>query len=382
MPEPEIGSVPFNEAIEHFRNKKLVPTKFWDDMVGEQHARAFTIAGATNLDMLSDFHTEILRISNEGGTLADFKKQFPEIAKKYGWSYNGKPGWRSRVIFETNLRTSRAAGRWEQITRRQRALQARRPNETLYLIYSTAGDLRVRASHRAWHHTVLPVDDPFWNTHYPPNGWGCRCIVRVTSRRGLDREGLKVTKAPEVSFKDRINRKTGQVYLDQTPGIDTGWNHNVGKAAWFPDTAKYTDEILGHQAAVLTVTSSQFAKLVAGKVTGIATVGYLDDTLRASIGAKTRGVTLSDETLAKQKRSHPDLTTDEYKLIPDMIRDGLVIKESDQVLLFFHDVDRLYRAVVKATSTGKGIFLTSFHRSNIANVKQARKRGTVLREEK
>ena len=230
MPEPEIGSVPFKEALEHFRKKVPVETDAWDEMLAEEHAKAFTVAGSTKADVVEDIFESIKRIQNEGGTLADFRKDFDNIVADKGWSYNGKRGWRTRIIFDTNLRTSQAAGRWEQITRRQRALQKRRPNETLYLIYSTVGDLRVRESHRVWHHTVLPADDPFWNTHYPPNGWNCRCIVRTASKRTLKREGLKVSKAPEVNFEERFNKRSGQIYPGQTPGIDTGWNYNVGKA--------------------------------------------------------------------------------------------------------------------------------------------------------
>ena len=48
------------------------------------------------------------------------------------------------------------------------------------LEYLTDNGPNVRDSHRALEHTVLPMDDPFWNKYYPPNGWNCHCfVVRV-----------------------------------------------------------------------------------------------------------------------------------------------------------------------------------------------------------
>ena len=29
----------------------------------------------------------------------------------------------------------------------------------------------------ALHGVTLPIDDPFWEQFYPPNGWNCRCSV-------------------------------------------------------------------------------------------------------------------------------------------------------------------------------------------------------------
>ncbi|MCP1217121.1 phage minor head protein [Acetobacter orientalis] len=39
----------------------------------------------------------------------------------------------------------------------------------------------------AWDGMILPANDPWWNTHYPPNGWQCHCTVEPVSRRDLKR---------------------------------------------------------------------------------------------------------------------------------------------------------------------------------------------------
>lgn len=46
------------------------------------------------------------------------------------------------------------------------------------LKYVTAGDERVRLEHQDLEDVIRPVDDPFWDVYYPPNGWGCRCDVQ------------------------------------------------------------------------------------------------------------------------------------------------------------------------------------------------------------
>ncbi|MCZ7600797.1 MAG: phage head morphogenesis protein [Gammaproteobacteria bacterium] len=152
MPEPRLGAVPFTEAIEYFRRKINLPTRAWSDLQEDAHARAFVVAGATKADLLADIRAAVDDALAEGTTITDFRKRFDEIVERHGWSYRGKRGWRTRVMFDTNIRTAHAAGRWQQIQR----TKARRP----WLIYQTAGDERVRPLHQTWHHITLPADDP------------------------------------------------------------------------------------------------------------------------------------------------------------------------------------------------------------------------------
>ena len=46
-----------------------------------------------------------------------------------------------------------------------------------YWQYRTMGDEAVRENHAALHGLTLRYDDPFWNDHFPPWEWGCRCSV-------------------------------------------------------------------------------------------------------------------------------------------------------------------------------------------------------------
>ncbi len=45
-----------------------------------------------------------------------------------------------------------------------------------------------RPAHRALHGVIMPADDPFWDEHYPPDGFNCRCtvIARLDMPEGYD----------------------------------------------------------------------------------------------------------------------------------------------------------------------------------------------------
>ena len=127
---------------------------------------------------------------------------------------------RLATIFDTNLRMAHARGRWERIE----ALKEEMP----YLRYVATLDARTRPDHRRWHGTVLPVDDPWWRSHYPPNGWRCRCTVQQLSERDLRRRGREVTPRPRDGTRKWTNRRTGEI-LDIPDGIDPGFERNVGR---------------------------------------------------------------------------------------------------------------------------------------------------------
>jgi SPP1 gp7 family putative phage head morphogenesis protein len=223
---PGIFGLAFKEAVAFFRAKVRLPTERWTDLWQAAHNRAFMVAGAMRDDLLADLQAAVAKALEDGTTLAEFRQDFDRIVREHGWSHRGTRGWRTRVIFSTNLRTAYAAGRVEQ----QEALKARRP----YLRYSAILDDRVRPQHAAWHGTILPLDHPWWQTHYPPNGWNCRCKAIQLGPRDLARFGWTVDREPPPGGMERkvIRLGDGTRTVVETPeGIDPGFAYRPSAPA-------------------------------------------------------------------------------------------------------------------------------------------------------
>jgi SPP1 gp7 family putative phage head morphogenesis protein len=228
--------VPFDEAIKAFEQRKdLLPTRHWTDLWEGMHARAFVVAGATDGELLAGLRKAVDDAITKGTTLEQFRQEFDQLVSKHGWSHSGTPGWRSRVIYETNLRTAYQAGRWKQQTSPE--MLQRRP----YWEYVHGDSVHPRPEHRRWHGQVLRWDDPWWAEHYPPNGWGCKCTVYALNERDLKRRGKDgPDTAPAVTRRDWTppNPMPGKKSISVPEGVDPGWAYNPGEAAWGKDWAQ------------------------------------------------------------------------------------------------------------------------------------------------
>ncbi|QDL55901.1 phage minor head protein [Rhodoferax aquaticus] len=255
--------VQFGQAIDNLKGKLPEATMKWDDLAGPVHGKVFAIAGATNTDLVADIQKSLVDALKNGTTITQFRKDFDATVQKYGWTYRGKRGWRTSVIFNNNMRSAHMAGRWEQL----QANKARRP----FLQYRTAGDARVRPMHRMWNGLIFPIDDAFWQTHYPPNGWGCRCTVRAYSQADLDDGNLQVSEPFQVKTREVVTRD-GEI-TDRVPvGIDPGWDHNVGQSWIAPELA------LGQKIAAL---PKPLQGLLADKAVSPAYQKVLNDNFKA-----------------------------------------------------------------------------------------------------
>jgi hypothetical protein len=117
-----------------------------------------------------------------------------------------------------------------------------------YLMYRIGPSVRHREDHQSWDGLILPKDDPWWDSHFPPNGWGCKCYTRAVTearKKQYEENGIPTaprldgtgggnvpakTQAPPVKYKTYFNERKGTV--EQVPeGVDPAFNWNQGKAA-------------------------------------------------------------------------------------------------------------------------------------------------------
>lgn len=214
---------PFAAQVEALRLRlgNRLPTAAWDDLWQDQHARAFVVAGAMKADLLADLAEAVRAAVEDGETLEAFRARFRTIVETRGWhGWTGEgtargEAWRTRVIYRTNMATSWAAGRMAQLVQ----LDYR------YWVYRHGGSREPRLQHLAWDGLILPPDHPFWQTHAPPNGWGCSCRIRgARTLDGAVRKGGKpgLDLPPNWAATDP---RTGA-----PPGIDKGWGYGVGRS--------------------------------------------------------------------------------------------------------------------------------------------------------
>lgn len=156
---------------------------------------------------------------DENGEKKPFERFYNDV-QRVDETYN-----RNYLRAEYNFVSTSAemAARWEEFEK---------DGDRYFLQYRTVGDDRVRQEHAALEGTTLPVEHPFWDTHYPPNGWNCRCnVVQVRKSR-----------YPATSEDELIDRKKALAEEQaRHKGKSEMFRFNPGKQKkTFPDYNPYT----------------------------------------------------------------------------------------------------------------------------------------------
>jgi SPP1 gp7 family putative phage head morphogenesis protein len=210
--------VPHKEAAAYIAGKPAVTRDVFDRLLPEIKARAFTVTGiedATALQMLRDRIADLPL----GGDWDEIKDDLIEGMEPYLGDGAAK---RAEMLLRLHGFTAYSAAAW-QVMDAQRDVFP-------YWQYKSMGDGRVRDSHRALDGKIFPADSAFWQTHFPPWEWGCRCqaipmdedevadiraseaAAPVESRRVIEGEALR-----QVEQQGRLVEGPNQIHDIRTP---------------------------------------------------------------------------------------------------------------------------------------------------------------------
>lgn len=219
-----------HEAIEYITSKGLATSYNWAEIYAQEHASKFTVAKIMELDVLDSIHQSVIDAVAEGQAFHTFKKGMLEKLGEEGWgTYAQKDevtgeeltrlsDRRLKKVYQVNKTQSYHTGSWHRFE----ANKATHP----YLRYRLGPSLKHRPDHKSFENLVLPVDDPFWQTHMPMNGWGCKCWVQSLTRDKAEKAGI--SDSPKIEYHDWENKATGRKH--KVPkGISPGFEYNVGR---------------------------------------------------------------------------------------------------------------------------------------------------------
>ena len=237
----------------------------------------------------------------------------------------------------------------------------------------------MRDEHRPWHGTVLRWDHPFWKTHYPPNGWACRCTVQQYSADDLKTFGFSVSDEPPPGWDSRkawTNKRTGRVY--QVPrGIAPGFQHNVGRINPAKDDADRliariddADPDLQRAAVGQPWQTDLFRRHAAGDLAGDWPIAITQGAVAKHLGARSSVVRLSQATARKQvtsrrtiKGNPQDWDIQYYAYVQRAIEEGQWFESAKpNHIEGIVEIDgKAFRVVLKRTEDKSELYLVSAH---------------------
>lgn len=138
----------------------------WDTpdhaMLTRLSANVFSFSAAKNYQELRTITDAMRDADGKLRTFSDFQEQVATINTKFNRVW-------LQTEYDTSIATATQSARWQEFKAQKEMFP--------FLQYQTAGDDSVRDEHRLLDGVIKHVDDPFWLTYYPPNGWRCRCEV-------------------------------------------------------------------------------------------------------------------------------------------------------------------------------------------------------------
>ena len=206
------------KAIEYLDSKGLHVGWNWQDTLDEAHARSFTIAKMTQLDLLSDTRKAIMQAMADGTGFQGFEQTIAPVMQAKGWwgqkTVINPSGDAQRVqlgsprrlttIYHTNRRSAVMSAKY------MRMMEA--VDTHPYWQYIHHDSAHPRINHAALHGVIYAVDDPFWAHGFPPNGFNCRCTVKALTANRAEKMGVSKSEMQSFTQNIGLDKSSGEVY--------------------------------------------------------------------------------------------------------------------------------------------------------------------------
>ncbi|PWV97718.1 phage Mu protein F like protein [Hoeflea marina] len=376
------------EITDYFDQKSLRPAFSWQDVFGEEHAHAFTVAKALEIELLGAFQSTIAESLAEGETIENWKARLEPELKRLGWwgprlvsdptgrlpdrAVDFSSPRRLQTSYWSNMRAARAAGQWQRIERTKQALP--------YILYVRTASIEPRPEHLAFEGIILPVDDAFWRTHFPPNGWGCKCSVRQISAREATRLGYKLDDGgPQIVWRQYLNKRTGEL-VKVPEGIDPGWQTNPGLARARTLVARLTETLdqAGPELArkaIAEIVNSRETAVLANLSERVRIPVAVAETAASELNAASPLLIIDTATLRKKMTKHSSVRFDTLASVQEMIDTGQLIDEGrGNARTVFFAIGPVWWEIVLVRSANGFLRIQTLHKVRAADVTKALKK--------
>ena len=248
MDKADLGfafGLPPEEAIRYFEGLGYSIKSDWSGTWQRAQAQAFSVANIYRQDVTAELYESLQAALKNGQSFATWQQQVQQRFDARSWAHQDgqvvdkatgevlakrlTPA-RLQTVYRTNMQSAMMAGRWSQLYDNKDA----RP----YLQYVAVMDMKTRPSHAALHGSVYAIDDPFWGSFYPPNGFNCRCTVMALGERDIKRKDLVVqSSGDKIEDVQLITNKQGKTVDSKAITLpsgqrftaDAGFAGNVGQ---------------------------------------------------------------------------------------------------------------------------------------------------------
>lgn len=417
-------NLPPQQAIDWLKSRQPTAENY-RNLTASELAKAHTVARMTDLDMLQDIKSSMIRAAEQGKPFAAWQKELLQHMADKGWlhpnGHNGTdiidpktgeifgPPRRLENIYRTNMQSAYGAAQYQSYMQDT----DNRP----YWQYDAVGDARTRAAHMAMDGLIYRYDDPFWATFFPPNGYRCRCSVTALSERDMRRGDkiLHVSGDNNLVRTDKTYNRQGDSYPTtayKAPDgrlytADKGFDYNVGRINYRPDLDRY-DRALAQQFARADMGGAEFRAAfkqlneefwqvkqrlgIEGKpreedLRRIRNTlsrqlrfaaGVLSPEVQALTGIKRATVWLSDDTLVKQvsSRQGQNFGVELYAKLPEIINQpDWVFRDGKNVILIQNGL----MAVIKHLAAEKELFLLSFRNVKSSEIENLKRKMEIIK---